>query len=225
MSSKYPDIQTTVQQYVLGKLSEIESDEFEAYFLSQPDIIEMVELEQTFQAGLQASESHAQIGEEPSSTAVHTTSWLSKLGQLVSIPIPAYAVAALAAISFLSFNPLETQNQTSSLDFELARFSTAVKRGEESQVSINFSEYDNAVGLFIKLQEVTHRDYKVTLVSTDSGEISWESEPFQVSSLKDQLVVIPNGVVTGDQIIEVAGINSGGENENVRFCNYSEPCR
>ncbi len=222
MSDHYPDIEKTVQDYVLGKLSDKDSDEFEAYFLGQPDIVEMLATAQRMHVGMSSIELN---NSELKRQYVRSYGGLFKIKKFISMPIPAYAVAAIVATVIAGQLGFNRADQSVPFDFELARFSTEAKRGVAKKITLNFSEFDKSIGLFIKLKEVSYPNYKVRLVSSESGDRSWESELFQVSSLRDKLVLIPSHVATGSQIISVFGVANDGTETPEVFCNYSEVCR
>jgi len=222
MKTEYPDLETTVQQYVLGQLSESEAEQFEAYYLSKPDIIEMVEIAQNIQIGIENS-----VTLKPRQTAAVTASNDSILQRLfgwVSVPMPVYATMALVLLMspllINGFNPAEN-----SPEMTLLSFSTEQTRGAEQAVSVDLAGVAGSAGILVKLKRFSHPQYQLKLLSSDSANVAWTSEPFTVSALRDRLVVLPSEVPRAKFTINVFGLDSNGTSVPVEFCHYSEACR
>lgn len=218
MNTLYNDLEKTVQRYVLGKLSESEAIEFEEYYLSNPDIIEMVETAQNMNLGLahEPAAMHAEI-------ANSQNSFLQKLFGWLSVPIPAYAVLAAAAV----FTPLAVNNlgfDKPSEQIALANFSTATTRGIK-QTGINLAGAAGTFALMIKLKQIDYPYYKLKIYRPAEAKPVWVSNQFQVSALRDQLIVIPDQAKINNATVEVVGVDSEFNEAVVEFCHYSEVCR
>jgi len=222
MKNEYPDLENTVQQYVLGKLSESQAEEFEAYYLSNPGIIEMVEITQNIQIGLENSrESESRVRHTASGSE---ESFMQRLMGWVSVPMPAYATLALAVL--LSPLILKGINQSENTgEMTLLNFSTELTRGAAPTASIDLSSVTGTAGILVKLKQLSHPQYQLKMLLDDGTTVVWSSEPFTVSALRDRLVLVPNNVPRDKLTIEIIGLNSNGTEQAVEFCHYSEACR
>ena len=222
MSTTHNDIETMVRDYVLGRLSDEEAEEFEAYFLGHADLVKMVSDFQTMQIAISGVEESRQAELVKVSSSSTSSTLLSRLKGVFTVPVPAYSVAALMAASFIGsqqvLNTIPSQNE-----LQIARFTTAATRGKnlDQEVVINFSEYGGDVGLFLKVPEVNYQYYRVRLIAQNDGTDVWESTDFEFSALRDHLLVIPSKEISGVRIVKLV---AGEENEFVSFCAYSEVC-
>lgn len=220
MSGSYPDIEKTVQAYVLNKLSDQEAEDFEAYFLGDADIVEMVETAQRMHIGLKSSDTRSQAR----SNETHSKNgFLGILFEMISVPVPAYVMAASLMIAIVVLPIFYNSGGGAQPELQLARFSSEATRSGSKKVMIDFSNQTSTIGIFVKVAQVDYRDYRLRLRGTNDD--IWQSEPFQMSALKDALVLVPQGVVNGSQIVEVIGISQEGHETEVEFCNYNERCR
>ncbi len=219
MKNQYPDLENTVQQYVLGQLSESQAEEFEAYYLSNPDIIEMVEITQNIQIGLDNS-SQAERYTESSSKQP----FMQRLIGWISVPMPAYATLALAVLlSPLIFKGITQPENTA--EMTLLNFSTEQTRGAIPTATIDLSNITGPAGILVKLKRLSHPQYQLKMLVDEGSSVVWKSEPFTVGALRDRLIPVPNEVPRNKLTIEVVGLNSDGTEQAIEFCHYSEVCR
>jgi hypothetical protein len=221
MNNPFTDIETSVRNYVLGKMTDDETDQFEEYYLSNPDIIEMVEITQNIHIGLQNAE--LSQAAEPNVNPV-PNKWLRTLINWVSIPMPAYAAVALAIVAGpLAMNSFYTSSNIDTMN--VANFATVATRGAKAPIEIDLSELNQPTGVFVKVRQVDYQYYILKLTAADSAQVNWVSEPFEVSSLRDKLLVIPDSVERSNVAISVYGIEREGIETPVEFCHYSEVCK
>ena len=220
MKDDIKDIEITVQRYVLGQLSDSESDSFEEYFLPKPELVEMVETVQKMHLGLEAADRsvpRVAIEKVKAFSIQRLIDWLS-------VPVPAFAVLLVALVAtplaFQSFNPQDRSNE-----IVMVNFSTDVTRGVEPVRLVDLSNVKGDSALMVKLKSVQYPHYRLKLIPISGEEPLWVSEPFQVSALRDHLVVVPKGVGVSKAKIEVVGIDDNTKEIKVEFCHYSEVCR
>ncbi len=220
MSDFYSDIEKTVQEYVLGKLSLSDAEEFEAYFLANPEIIEMVEVAQEVHLGLVTLNKRTSLERVEARSG---KSIVTKLVALFSAPVPAYATALALMVVIMGSQLFENSQDELISEIHLARFSTEATRSSSKKLMIDFSKHNKSVGIFIKVARVDYRHYVLRLTGNDDAV--WQSKPFEMSALKDALILVPQGVVKGSQSVEVIGVSGAGQETSVEFCNYNERCR
>ena len=230
MNINEKNLDTIIQNYVHGRLNDVEASEFEEYFLSNPNVIEQVETTQSLHMGLLEAEKTAfqqtadSIKVSNTSTIKSTDSFYQKLLNLVSIPVPAFAVIAMAAILLpMALENFNNQNQTS--EVSLINFSTQATRSSDQGITIDLSNSNNSSAILIKLKKVDYPFYKLKLINTNSNKSAWESQEFQVSALRDKLVTLPNLSSLGKVNVEVYGIDNDSQETKVDFCHYNETCR
>lgn len=231
LKQKFEDSQLAAQQYVLGQMSESDAQAFEAYFLSEPDIQDLVEVTQELHLGLKESSAMAnESAVSESDTRVETrNSVFGRLTGWLSVPVPAFAVLALAVLcSPLILNGISSNNSLDAnlvSNVELINFNTTATRSSQAgRPTINLSGISGSAALLIKVKSVKHKEYRLKLLLSEASEPAWVSEPFQVSALRDHLVTIPKLNVQDDLSIEVTGINPDSSETSVVFCHYSEVC-
>jgi len=231
LKQKFKDSQLAAQRYVLGQMSEADAQEFEAYFLSKPDILELIEVTQELHLGLKESNAMASqsVSSESDSKNKMRNSVFGQLTRWLSIPVPAFAVLALVALfSPLVLNGISSSNSLDTglvSDVELVNFSTTTTRSSQANnPTINLSGISGNAALMIKVKSVKHKEYRLKLISVEASKPVWTSKPFQVSALRDHLVTIPKLNVQDDLSIEVTGINADSSETPVVFCHYSEVC-
>jgi len=220
MKLNLEDLESTVQSYVLGTLSESHAQEFEAYFLSRPDVIEMIEHAQQIHLGLEA-----QFGGEEAKTAVVVQSkpLMQRLLGYLTVPVPAFAVILMAAfLSPLAINSFDSKPLGG--DIEIVNFSTLTTRSAIRMPALDLSNVQGNAALMVKVKSVKHQYYKVKLTAAGSSVPLWTSEAFEVSSLRDHLVLLPEYVLLADLTVDVVGINADLSETSVEFCHYSEVC-
>jgi len=236
MTINYDNIESTVQKYVLGQLSTAEVDEFELYFITRPDIIDLIEVTQQMYLGA----SH--LNENTKKTAVvesesranQSSTWLDKVRSLLSFPVPAYAFAlslfALAPLMSVMLdgntgNGIGDGAGINDTPLELVRFTTEVVRsGVEFDEVLNLSEVGDNAAVFIKLKAVDYEFYQAVLLDESDKEV-WLSPRFQPSALRDSLILIPNSVERKEVKLQVYGVVESGETQKVEYCHYSERCK
>ena len=218
MNTPYHDLESTVQRYVLGKLTEAEAQEFEAFYLSNPELIEMVEAAQNIQIGL-ANEPLINTKRSPQKR----DSWVQTVTGWLTVPVPAFAVLAIAAIVaplLLTGGGINITPQ----QITLVSFTTSTTRGLESVKSIDLTT-EGTTALMIKLKTASHPQYKLKVFKAGENDPIWISNKFQVSGLLDQLVVIPDQAKINNATIVVVGVDKQANESPVEFCHYSELCR
>jgi len=107
---------------------------------------------------------------------------------------------------------------------ELVGFSTLATRGAQLQSDIDLSQVNGRAAVMIKLKEVQYQFYVLTVSSLD-GQHIWQSDNFQVSALKDKLILLPNTLDESAIKIQVSGLEKDSSKTAVKFCHYSEVCR
>ena len=220
MNGSYPDIEKTVQEYVLGKLSTEEAEGFEAFFLSDLEIVDMVETAQSMHLALNSFSRNDHLSDGVEDGVKKSV--LTKLLEFISIPVPAYSMAALLLAVTIAPQLLSYSERAVAPELQIVRFSSEATRSISNTLTIDFTNRKEAVGIFIKVARVDYRDYVLRL--NGPNDAIWLSKPFQMSTLKDALVVVPNGVVDGPQSVELFGVSPTGQQVPVEFCNYNERC-
>ena len=222
MNNPYPDLETTVQNYVLNRLSTKEAEEFEEYYLSNPEIIAMVETVQNIQIGLQNAKQALKHETVISSSGVNR-GWWRTIVAWISVPVPAYlTVGAVMLAAPLAYN---SRQQTSSLEqLALVNFSTDVTRSSSAPLEFDLSTVQGTPAVFVKVKRVEHQHYVLKVNASGSGHTIWSSKPFAVSSLRDKLVVLPTTAKQDNVTIKLFGIEQDGIETLVEFCHYSEVC-
>ena len=232
MKTKYDNIDTMIQNYVLGRLNDAQAAEFEEYFLSNPDLIEQIETAQLMHAGLlQAEQLTLQKSADSNTTAINSPKkskqlsakpWYEKLRNLIFIPVPAFAVMAMAAVML----PMALQNSNNlkqNSNISLINFSTQTTRSTNQGVTIDLSENNQNMAMLVKFKSVDFPNYKLKLIPIGESNPVWESELFQLSSLRDKLISLPSNSY-GKVSVEVVGIDDNLNESEVEFCHYSEIC-
>lgn len=223
MKTRNKDLESTVKDYVLGRLSETEAEEFETYFLARPEIIALVEEVQSEHIG--SAESHpskVDAGNASSTVWNSIRSWLT---------VPASAVAAIALA--LVAVPLAINFQAGSNNLDnvyVAAFSTATTRGfnqnePASSRKIDLSNEQGITGLFIKVKPDVRERYQLNVFAEGVESPVWISEPFQVSSgLRDYFVILPKEAALADARVQLVAVDRNQQTTPVEFCHYSEVC-
>lgn len=227
MHEQYPDLEATVQRYVLGLLPADEAEQFEAWYLARPEIIEMIETVQNINIGMQSAKLVPSVGADFNRPKAPVTkdSLLQRLSRWLSVPVPAYASLALIALAapFLINNSGEQLRSQQNLN--LVGFSTAQLRGSAASLELDLSSDIAPAALLLKVKSVDYQYYQVQISSLDDSESVWNSQPFEVSALRDHLLLLPDSILTGRKNVEMFGLAPTGEKNSVEFCHYSETCR
>jgi hypothetical protein len=222
MSEPYPDIEKTVQEYVLGKLSDSEAEDFEAFFLGRPEIVEMVGEAQMITLGLSASD--VQLDSVDDNQVYVHSGWLQTLQSLFSVSIPVYAVMGLLIVTSAGPMLLNSHEKDQIGTVELVRFSTGATRGNKDEVVVNFSKSDVNLAMLIKIDDASYHSYRLRAELVKDSSVRWQSKKFQLSALRDALVNIPPRSVFGEYKITAFGIREDGVEIQVSLCNYHEVC-
>lgn len=226
IKQRYTDPQVDARRYVFGQMSEDEAQAFEAYFLAKPDVLDIVEATQEMHFGLIANEQMQAETETTNSAEVQPSeSAIAKLLGWLAVPVPAFAVLAMAAVlSPFALNGLSSNTQLDN-EIVLMNFSTMATRSTDKRhAEIDLSQANGQSAVLVKVKSVEHKDYKLKLVSIDALKPVWVSELFQMSALRDALVTIPKLKNVGISKLELVGINPDQTETAVRFCHYSESC-
>lgn len=233
MNTKYNNIDTVIQDYVLGRLNDAKATEFEEFFLSNHEVAEQVESAQLMHAGLQELEkrsrqssinySKAEAKNRQNTILKSEKSLFEKLLGLLTIPVPAFAMIAMVAVlSPMALQSLNGDNSNSNIS--LVNFSTQTTRSTNEVISIDLSNRNGDSALLIKLKSVEFPNFKLKLIPIGELNPVWESEPFKPSALRDKLVTLPSGSL-GKVQVEVVGIDDTLNETIVEFCHYSENCK
>ena len=234
------DIESLVQNYVLGRMTDTEINEFEEYFLSKPEIIEMLEIAQTICMSEAVpdvnlnTDALGQVNERALSQAYLTddsartpttgdVSLLERIKHWIAIPVPAGALAACFIFSIaLSFLPSE--KAVGPENMLIASFSTQLTRSSASNATIDLRNPNGDSALFIKLKRVDYANYRLKILDDATKKEEWVSKLFSVSSLRDKFIALPKHAAIGNARVLVYGVSESGEEFNVSFCHYSEVC-
>jgi hypothetical protein len=223
MNNPYPDLETTVRDYVLNRLSDKETEEFEEYYFSNPEIIEMVDAVININIGLENAKQPLNV-EFVKPAGSSDKDWLRTLVSWISVPVPAYlAIVMVMVAAPLAYKGLSPSNFPDQL--ALVSFSTDVTRSADTPLELDLSDLQGAPAIFVKVKRVEHKYYVLKVNASDSDHSIWSSEPFKVSSLRDKLVVLPAAVKKDQVTIKVFGIEQDGIETSVEFCHYSEVCK
>jgi len=226
MDKIYIDENQIEIKYLRGQLSDKELEMFEVYLMEDPSVLERLELEQVFTQTLKDKEEFESAAEmsavETIDAAILEQSKVSLLQRFIAwicVPIPAYAslMLAVGAASIVAIRP-------NSEPIELVGFSTLATRGAQLQSDIDLSQVNGRAAVMIKLKEVQYQFY-VLIVSSLDGQHIWQSDNFQVSALKDKLILLPNTLDESAIKIQVSGLEKDSSKTAVKFCHYSEVCR
>lgn len=216
------DIETAVRDYVLNRMTEEQEASFEEFFLSKPDVAEMVTDTQNLVLAL---EQHRELRRSTSEESVSMPfPWLGSALGLIARPVPASVFASLALLvalgSFTSFSGFEKGPET----FEIASFSTQLVRGAQRAAIIRPSDFSGDLGILIRVPEVKFQSYEVQLISEADGAVVWTSKPFVPSSARDALVIAPRSKISQQLNLNVFGLDVAGNRVQVQFCHYRERC-
>lgn len=212
MSDQYKDLESVVQKYVLGRLTDAEQEEFEAYYLARPDVIDMVE-------------TASAINEHAASYAGKQENFITTFFRdLLSPRAFAYGLMLAVGVGLGSFISLPNNDRVYAPSIELVSFSTEVTRSAKNGVSINLTQLEKDAGLLIKVKKVDYPMYQARLVDPNSKKVLWESDQFSFSASKDFLLVIPNAATMGTPNLIIDGLNSKEVREAIEFCHYKESC-
>ena len=217
------DLEEVVQRYVLGQLSSTDTEAFEEYFLSRPDVIEMVETVQNIHVGMEMAERNAATRHSPAPRP-GKPAWVQWLSDWFAVPVPAFAVVLMALVIVPpALQGLRTESGPTAM--QLVNFSTDTTRSAGQAVTVDLSQTTGNAALLIKLKSVDFARYKLKLIADGEDDPMWISDPFQVSALRDHLVVLPDTIRPVKARIEVVGLSDPGGETPVEFCHYSETCR
>lgn len=216
------NLESVVQAYVLGQLDDTQTEEFEAYFLARPELIEMIDLAQKLNTGLENLPFESVVAaEQPNNRSL-----LDMLVGFIKTPVPVYAaVAALAVValgpaSLLSSNDAVYENQP-----QLVRLDTSSVRSAGKRSSVDLSVDGKSAALVVRVKEVEFPQYRLKVLSSDDRETLWSSEVFEFASgTRDYLVVVPPQASRNNVKVELYGVDQGDGEVNVTFCNYTEAC-
>ena len=231
MTNEYPNLEETIQAYVLGNLSVGEKDEFEEYFLTRPEIIDQIQIAQKVNvlADFENDQSHTNAHTTAQTTKKERT--LDKLLGWLTVPIP--AIATVAAIALLT--PM-LANQFASREIgqiELAAFSSSVTRGESQSnsnqfdIAIDLSTLGENAAIMIKVTPDFKQSYRLEVYNASEPKLGpiWKSPSFSVKSgTRDQIILLPDSVKIPDANLRILGKEQDGSFRAVKFCHYSETC-
>ena len=222
MNIKKDNLESLIQAYVFGRLDEAQAEEFEAYFLAQPELVEMIDSAQKLHIGLDnmpATPVSMAIAEKPSI--------VDKLIGLIKVPVPAYGVAAAMVLTMM-VGPasLTSINSTPNLSQpQLVRLDTTSVRSTGAELAANLSVGGKSAAMVVRVKEVEFPQYRLKVSSAEDNEALWDSGIFEFASgARDYLVVVPPEAAVDNVRVELFGISQGVEEVKVSFCNYTEAC-
>ena len=215
-------IESLVKRYVLGQLSDNETEEFEAYFLSRPEIIAMVEDVQRIHAGLEYNELSS---EQPAGEASPSEGTISRWFSIFSGPVPAMAMLVLVAV----MAPLAMQGLSGggnqALDAQLVRLDSSNVRSSGSTGTYDLNAGGKHAAVIVRVKEVEYPEYLLRVNSPESNSELWESEKFSFASgARDYLVLVPPQAAIQNVDVQLLGIKEDAQQVEVDFCSYTEAC-
>jgi len=225
MDRKYIEENEIEIKYLRNQLSDKELESFEGYLMENPEVLELLELDQVFSdnlhskealetvAGLSKGESFAEAKEGKPKTLL-----IQRFLDWIRIPIPAYA-SLLFTVGIASLVAIQPRTES----VELLRFSTTATRGTQLQSEIDLSQVNGRAAVMIKLQEAKYQYYVLDVSSLDNKHI-WQSDAFKVSTLKDKLILLPTTLNEQAIKIQVSGLEKDSSKTAVKFCRYNEVC-
>ena len=222
MNNTFNDLESTIQQYVLGHLSVKEATEFEAFYLAEPDVIEKIEIAQRLHHGLKKQALSVQGNKTATRKKKQANASLGLVDWL-RFPLPAYSFGLLAfamwTLTYIAPRPDITSNAIT-----MAHFSTSAIRGTTEPPIIDFNNIQTDAAILIKLPRADYQFYRLRLLNNQNNRPIWSSKPFQLTPLRDQMVFVPKNTVSDKAILQVIGIKNDASEVEVNFCHYSENC-
>ena len=227
MTSEYPNLEETIQAYVLEKLPFDKKNDFEEYFLARPDVIEQIEIAQKVHLLADFEVDQSSDTEAETTENRDKVQFLDKLLGWFTIPVPAIAtVAAIALLTPIMANQFAGQE---SGQIELAAFSSATTRGDSQSntnkfdVVVDLATLKENAAIMIKVTPDVKQTYQLEVY--DASKLIWTSSPFAVKSgTRDQIIVLPDSVRIPDANLRLLGKEQDGSFRAVKFFNYSEVC-
>lgn len=226
------NIETLAKRYVLGQLDEGQAEEFETYYFSRPELIEMVDAIQKIHIGMENTEFATVYADQALAGPSTTHSLVNKLAGWIKSPMPGYALAA--TIALVAFGPAtllsslsSSSKDTSSLgELQLVRLDTSSVRSANAVQTINLSVPDGkSAALLVRVKDVEFPNYRLKVSSSDKSELLWASKSFHFASgSRDYLFVVPSEAALDNVHVELFGINQKSQELSVPFCNYTEAC-
>lgn len=231
MSNSYLDIEKTIDDYISNKLSENDCLAFEDYFASRPELSNQINDRLNMKMGLSelTDTQIASLGNDKTTSKFS----LKTLINWIAVPVPAYVPLALLISVGVFFQRFELASLNSQ-NPELISFSTDVLRDLNEPNSgavekIQFELRDNRKSQFV-LIKIYQQDlpnsietYQAIITSIDSDEEIWRSSELELNSLKQLFIKLPDYLENMAVELEIKSMSKS--DENIRFCNYSEPCK
>jgi len=225
MTVDYNDIESVVQQYVTGSLSEYDQEEFEIFFLDKPDIIEMVNLAQKMHIGL------SQNNPTPMQNIALNPSWITGIMSKALTPAPAHLVGLLLGMLVIGLPAYHLRENSSPAvtSYPVLAFSTAATRGSDIN-DPRFKKSDfklDYVNFFFKLAEINFPRYRVELIDSSTQKMIWQSGEFHAktfSALRDKSLIVPIKEIEQNFEFQLYGLSESNGWTPVSFCHYSERC-
>jgi len=231
MKNEYPNLEETIQAYVLGNLLEGEKSEFEEYFLTKPEIIDQIKVAQNISVLADLEDDLTMQTTQANVPKSEKGFTLKMLSGWFTIPIPAYvALGVVALITPMIANQFAEQRVD---QIELVAFSSSATRGEsknnlhEFDVIIDLSNLKGNSAIMLKVTPDVKQSYLLEVYDASvaySGPV-WTSSPITIKSgTRDQIVMLPKFARFQNAKIRVLGKKHDGSYSAVRFCHYSEVC-
>jgi len=221
------NLEAIIKCYVLDQLSDDETQEFEVYFLSRPEVADLVDSAQKLHAGLRVSRADSKVGVEPVASVDPpvTESFWRMIRRMFSGSVPASAMAIMLVMaSPLIIKGIATNEHSQKI--ELVSLESALVRSSSPSDGIDLSTAEGAAAaVVVRVKEVSYPSYSLSISLADSNKEIWRSAPFQFASgERDSLVVIPAKAALDGVNVELYGRHEDGREEKVTFCNYTDSC-
>jgi len=217
MNIEKDNLEAIIQRYILDQLDERDAEDFEAYFLSRPDVADMVSSAHKMSVGLRTLET--ETVSVVSQATSDSGSLIEKLSGLFSGPAPAFAMAALlVVVSPFALQGLSQIGDGSNV--ELVSLQSSVVRsadsGAENGIDLSVTEGRSAV--IVRVKEVRFPNYILSVKSASSEDEVWRSSPFEFASgSRDSLLLLPEHA-------SISRVDEAGQEIEVDFCDYTESC-
>ena len=213
-------------EYASGSMSNADAEQFEEYFLSRPDVLDLVERAQTTM--IESNKRDHQAEQDGGMT------WFGELISNLSQPTltPIFS-ASLVFVALIGQGLLLSGFGSRADEIRLAGFTTAKTRTASMEQPSRYvaktdlrSVANEAVAVMVKFTQEVEQEYKLQVFDSMNLERPvWESDLFVArSGNRDQIVSIPTVARIDNASIKVLGRSEGAPFKYVQFCHYSEAC-
>ncbi len=214
-----------IERYLLRQMDEQEASEFEAYYLSNNECIDQLEMAEKLLQGLRFAKQTEPVTHQiaATGTAANDKRWWQK-------KFPAWATAAMLMItllpSALMYQELQQANQPSSELSVVSLPLTETRSGKQQAFSIPFTQQRLVLSIFVdtELEQMLYPSYAFQLTAVNARNESNVAESAQskallISDLKlDQsdMLYIDLGkstVQAGEYQFSLLGINENNQSQ------------